>query len=107
MYLIRWSLLILVLGLCSKSASAQLISDVWILQDIYTVDSVGDTMYATTIDTINGGLQPTFPKPFRAERSYYAYLVWEDTSGTTVIDSIGVMIPAVKKMEIGIEMEVL
>lgn len=121
MYLIRCSLLILILGICSNFVNAQeemeihnqqevddgLYSNVWILQDIYTVDSVGDTMYATTIDTANGGLQPMFPKPFRAERSYYAYLVWKDTSGLVVIDSIGVMVPAVEKMDnLGVETEV-
>ena len=88
----------------SLQTNAQVNWDKWILHPeyIYVVDSEGDTMHCSEllIDSL-GEVTTAFPRPFRTDRDYYLYVSWTDTAGIfyPAEDSLGLVIPAVSKME--------
>ena len=72
----------------------------WEIASLYTVDNLDDTLHFVgyAMDS-TGAVIATHPSEFKVDRDYQLYILWVDTLGLFVLDSIGLYKPNISKLE--------
>ena len=85
MNLIKCVFLTLILSFNVQAQSEILIDSIpgFISVRIFYLDHANDTVWAESVEVINGSLEVKFPTPFRQDNDYPLYFSWTDTTGFT------------------------